>query len=209
MPARLTAFACALALCALAAPRIRASDSLYVECDTNSHSRQSAYVPVPAASLPECSITNTCEPRQVAERRLPDGTREWFEYRLLEGRKVKDGEYQLRYDSLRFKEKGEYVFGRKTGEWAGWRANGRKRYETTWKDGMMDGISLEYWPNGKVMEEWKYAEGKIDCRDGYHKSYHSGGQPKFELRLRNRMLDLYVLYDSTGREMNLPTMMQR
>ena len=186
-----------------------ASDSLYAECDTVFRGRSSAYVEVTPDPIPDCVFTNTCDPRQVSDKKLNDGTWERYEFRVVDGRKVKDGEYLLRYDSTRIKEKGEFAFGRRIGEWAGWHGNGRKKYESTYKAGLLNGTSLEYWPNGKVMEEWKYAEGKIDCRDGYHKSYHRGGQPKFELRIRDRMLDRYVLFDSTGREVNLPMIMQR
>lgn len=199
--------ACALAVGLGAAAA--ASDSLYADCDTLSRGRASAYREVIPDPVPQCFITNSCEPRQVADRKLPDGTLERYEFRMVEGRAVKDGEYLLRYDASRIKEKGAYAFGRRHGEWAAWHANGKRKYESAYKDGKLDGTSLEYWPNGKVMEEWKYAEGKIDCRDGYHKSYHAGGQPKFELRIRDRKLDRYVLFDERGREMALPTLMSR
>lgn len=209
MQGPLPRFSRAAAFLAVIAAWAGASDSLYADCDTVSHGHGSAYVEVLPDPVPQCAFTNTCEPRQISEKKLPDGTLERYEYRLQEGRKVKDGAYLVRYDSARIKEKGEYAFGLRTGEWAAWHANGRKKYESTYKGGRLDGTSLEYWPNGKVMEEWKYSEGKIDCRDGYHKSYHRGGQPKFELRIRDSMLDRYVLFDSTGRELNLPIMMKR
>jgi hypothetical protein len=194
--------------CLLAAAGFsRAQDSLYWECDTTSREYRSRFENQQRLG-PVYDPTLECAPSEVLERKGKDGVTEWVQYCLQGGLKVKNGQFESRYPSKAVKETGNYAFDKKVGEWVTWYPDGKKQGVARYVDGKQEGVTREYWPDGKVKDEFKYHQGRIDCADGYHRSYHGNGRLKVDFGVADGRLVRYVIYDSRGKRMSLPAILK-
>jgi antitoxin component YwqK of YwqJK toxin-antitoxin module len=184
-------------------------DSLYWECDTVPHGRASRIVSLAAAEDPGCESTQPCGPEREGSRTLPDGSVETFHFRMRNQAQVKDGAFEIRDRAGRVKQQGSYSSGKRSGEWVSWYPDGKRRSVEHYLDGKLNGLHREYYPNGRLMDEFKYRDGILDCRDGYHKSWYEGGALKFEMEVRDRKLAKYVFYDTLGKELRTPILLNR
>ncbi|GEM_PF-5626041 len=184
-----------------------AQDSLYWECDTVPRGQSARVVSLLGNEDVGCEASQPCGPVQETVKALPEGGTEHFHFRMRNDVVVKDGAFEIRDGAKRLKQQGSYVSGKRSGAWITWFPDGKKKSEAGYVDGKLQGLHREYFPNGKVMDEFKYRDGKIDCGDGYHKSWYAGGRLKFEMDVRDRKLSRYVFYDSLGKELNLPVIL--
>lgn len=183
-----------------------APDSLYWECDTVPRG-QSARVVNLVPDDPGCGSAQPCGPVAQGKRVLADGGTELFHYRMRNSDTVRDGGFEIRNPSGRLRQRGGYVSGRRSGEWVSWYPDGKTRSVEHYRDGKPDGLHREYSARGVIVEEFKYRDGKLDCADGYHRSWYRNGRLKFELAVENRKLARYVFYDSLGKELRLPVIL--
>jgi hypothetical protein len=183
-----------------------ASDSLYWECDTVPRSQSARMVNL----VPDdagCESAHPCGPVLAGKRVLADGGTETFHYRMRNVDTVKDGGFEIRNRSGRLRQRGGYVSGRRSGEWITWYPDGKMRSVEHYRDGKREGLHREYSTRGRITDEFKYRDGKLDCADGYHRSWYHNGKLKFELAVENRKLARYVFYDSLGKELGLPVIL--
>jgi hypothetical protein len=182
-------------------------DSLFRECDTVPRGGSPRYAYIRVEEDPGCASSVPCGSRQLASRILPDGGVEMFHYRLRGGDTLKDGTFEIRDRAKRIKQQGSFAAGKRSGEWIAWYANGKRRSVENYREGMREGLHREYSPKGKLLDEFKYRDGALDCTDGYHRSWYHNGKLKFEMLIRDRKLARYVFFDSLGKELNLPVIL--
>lgn len=74
----------------------------------------------------------------------------------------------------------------------------KKERETEWKkEGGKDGIHRIYYPNGNIMQEWTYKDGKIA---GVLKNYSENGNLKSEVNYKNGEANGFLrFYDDNGK----------
>lgn len=64
--------------------------------------------------------------------------------------------------------------------------NGKVRWERTYKDGKLDGVSKEYDEAGTLREEIHFKDGK---KEGIHRSYYSDGKLRTEVNYKDGLKD--------------------
>ena len=64
--------------------------------------------------------------------------------------------------------------------------NGKVRWERTYKDGKLDGVSKEYDETGTLREEVQFKDGK---KDGIYRSYYSDGKLRTEATYKDGLKD--------------------
>ena len=55
--------------------------------------------------------------------------------------------------------------------------NGQKRFESNWKNGEMNGLSMIWYENGQMKNESNWKDGKAD---GVYVDWHENGQKMYE-----------------------------
>jgi hypothetical protein len=191
---------------ALLASAAAAQDSLYAECDSTSREFRAGSDPQTGdAAAYDPGLP--CEAAPEMERNAFDGGRERFSVCKQERLTLKHGGFESLYPGGIVRERGEYAHGRKTGEWREWYPDGKPKAVANYLQGRLEGIALAFHPNGKVMDEFKYRDGRIDCRDGYHRSYYRMGRLKVDLGIKAGRLVKYAFYDSLGKELALPVIL--
>jgi hypothetical protein len=182
-------------------------DSLYRECDTVPRGGSPRYVNLRVEEDGGCASSVPCGPQQVASRNLPDGGVEVYHFRMRGGDTLKDGTFEIRDRAKRLKQQGGFAAGKRSGEWIVWYANGKRRSVENYREGMREGLHREFSPKGRLLDEFKYRNGTLDCTDGYHRSWYHNGKLKFEMLVRDRKLARYVFFDSLGKELDLPVIL--
>lgn len=190
------------------AEAIAAQDSLYRECDTVPRGRSPRYVNLRTEPDAGCESTVPCGALQEASRNLPDGGVETYHFRMRGGDTLKDGTFEIRDRLKRIKQQGSYAAGKRSGEWVAWYPNGKRRTVEHFREGKREGLHREYSSKGRLVDEFKYREGTIDCLDGYHRSWYHNGKLKFEMLVQDRKLTRYVFFDSLGKELDLPVILK-
>jgi MORN repeat protein len=184
-----------------------APDSLYRECDTVPRGGSPRYASIRVEEDPGCASTVPCGPEQAASRNLPDGGVEAYHFRMRGRDTIRDGTFEIRDQAKRIRKQGRFAAGKRSGEWIAWYPNGKRRSVENYREGMLEGLHREYSPKGRLLDEFKYRDGALDCADGYHRSWYHNGKLKFEMQVRDRKLARYVFFDSLGKELDLPVLL--
>ena len=75
--------------------------------------------------------------------------------------------------------------GKKEGKWIRWYKNGRKKDESTYKDGELNGLVTSWYKNGQKKGEGFYKDGEPD---GLITSWYKNGRKKNEYIFQNGKL---------------------
>ncbi|MFK7928718.1 MAG: BRCT domain-containing protein [Myxococcota bacterium] len=86
-----------------------------------------------------------------------------------------DGEHEERYPSGQLKSKGRYQGGEKVGAWTSFHANGAKRADEVFEDGVLHGPQRYFHDNGECSDQGRSEHGKSE---GRWDSWHANGQPR-------------------------------
>lgn len=77
---------------------------------------------------------------------------------------------------------GDYIDGKKTGEWNSWYKNGQKKSEENYKQGQLYGKFSSWSDSGQILSDGMYVEGK---QDGKWTTWFKNGQIKSEIFFQN------------------------
>ena len=99
------------------------------------------------------------------------------------------------YNSGKIQNKGTLLNGKLNGELTVYFKNGNKKFISNYKDGILQGVWRDYYPNGVVLSSRKYADGKMI----EHEHYFVNGQIQSEIRPKKAtQYDTAFSYYSTG-----------
>jgi hypothetical protein len=83
----------------------------------------------------------------------------WCEEHGADGGARKSGPaFEFHKNGARHTE-GRYLHGKRVGHWVAWSDRGEKQSESEWEDGVLNGLYLSYWPNGRRSAEVHYERG--------------------------------------------------
>ena len=77
---------------------------------------------------------------------------------------------------------GDYIDGKKAGEWNSWHKNGQKKSEENYKQGELDGKFASWSESGQILSDGMYVKGK---QDGKWTTWFKNGQIKSEIFFNN------------------------
>ena len=77
---------------------------------------------------------------------------------------------------------GDYIDGKKAGEWNSWHKNGQKKSEENYKQGELDGKFSSWSDSGQILSDGMYVKGK---QDGKWTTWFKNGQIKSEIFFHN------------------------
>jgi antitoxin component YwqK of YwqJK toxin-antitoxin module len=113
---------------------------------------------------------------------------------------------QRHYDNGQLAEVRSSVRGRENGAQHGWWPDGRQRYEYAYRDGLLDGISREWFPSGALWREQRYVAGH---ETGLQRMYWEDGRVRASYVARNgRRFGLMGTKGCVTRNDTLPTGLQ-
>jgi hypothetical protein len=102
----------------------------------------------------------------------PRATQQWCERTAPDGRPVKEGPYAAWHANGRRKIDGVYRNGLMTGRWTFWYPSGRKREEGELQDGREQGVWTRWYADGGIEDQGVYRDG---LRQGRWRSWYDNG----------------------------------
>ena len=112
-------------------------------------------------TTPETTTEETCSCGSVDHSKLTAKGYEYFVY-YEDSTYMMQGEYKEYYDKdhKKLKDEGCYLNNNATGHWIAYYGDGKtKQWERDYRDGKLNGLSIYYDENGKILTEYNYKDG--------------------------------------------------
>ena len=125
------------------------------------------------AVLFSCKPSANSGEQELVVKRYPDNKPAFVKYFKVEGRDTIFTKEKVLYQNGKTRLEGSLLHGKRDGTWTVYREDGKIWSQTTYKDGLEEGLSVVNHENGKVYYEGTYKAGK---RTGIWKFYSKEGQ---------------------------------
>lgn len=129
---------------------------------------------------------------QTEEELFPESSivRVRYQWKLLDGQRVRDGSYEELYKSGRVKDRGQFSLGKRTGLWTRFRdQDGSPVMQTqTFDADRLSGPELRYFPSGRLQERTINAAGEEQgLREKWSEDLNQAGPRMHTLVERSRL----------------------
>lgn len=138
-------------------------------------------------------VITSCTSRELRETKSSNGQllEQYQVIETKEGSFIKDGFYKRWFPNGQIKNQGDYVKGKRHGNWKLWFLNGQLSEDINFKKDSLDGDFKKWNENGIMINEGKYELGNLE---GNWQSWHDNGQLKADKNYSNNKLDGKQIY---------------